>query len=336
MLGSRRVGFLLSLSLLAFTASQAGAFDPKLLPGDSEIVVTVNLQQILNSDLLKANKELVDQGKGLLVQQLENNPAKKYLDKAGFDLFRDLVSITFANNGSKNLEKNSFLVIEGKFDVPKFEAAIDDLARDAGANIKVDKVGSFRLIEVSPPEREKRGYATLVGNSHLVISPDRDTVTSAIQRVQANKTADLKQAVKSVLETVTNKQSLSIVASGPALAKLLENAPVPNADTAVGVLNGIDALSFAVTLTKDVQFQLGVNAKDEDTAKKLAAGGNLALLTVRTMVAGKVKEDPKLQPVLDIANTLRITSQGGNIVLRGEVTIDNIEKLKTNFPKIPQ
>lgn len=332
---ARRVGIFFVMAALA-VASQARALEPKLLPGDTEVLITVNVQQILNSELVKANKEAVEQAKGMLLQNLENSPAKKYFDKAGIDVFRDLVSVTIANDGSKDVEKNLFVIVQGKFDVEKFQTTMDELSKDVGKAFKIHQAGNFRLLEINPPDKDKTAFAALVGNSYLVMSPQKDTVVSAVERVQKSKLAELKPAVKTVLQTVSDKQSFSLVASGPALSKLLENAPVPNADAAANILQQVEALSIGVTLTKDIQFQLGVSAKDDETAKKLAAGGNLALLTVRTLVAQKAKEDPNLTPVVDIANTLRITSQGSNFVLRGEVTMENIEALKKNPPNIKQ
>jgi len=133
--------------------------------------------------------------------------------------------------------------------------------------------------------------------------------------------------------TTSNKQSFSFTATGTALAKLIENAPIPNADAATGILQQLDGITAAVTLAKDIQFQFGVNAKDADTAKKAADGGNFGLIMIRTMAQEKAKVDEKWLPLVDIAKTLRITSDGNNVLLRGEVTLENLEKLSKNLPK---
>ena len=55
--------------------------------------------------------------------------------------------------------------------------------------------------------------------------------------------------------------------------------------------------------------------------------GNGGLLFLRTIVAAKAKDDADLVPVVEVMNTLRLTSVGNNIVLDGEVSYANLEKL---------
>jgi hypothetical protein len=37
-------------------------------------------------------------------------------------------------------------------------------------------------------------------------------------------------------------------------------------------------------------------------------------------------------PLVDVAKTLRITSEGNNVVLRGDITLENLEKLIKLLP----
>src|SRR5262245_58705172 len=114
----------------------------------------------------------------------------------------------------------------------------------------------------------------------------------------------------------------------------MEGANVPNAEMVAGKLQQVDGITAAVTLTKDIQFQLGINAKDQKAAKEAADGGNFVLLMARTMVQQKAKEDERLLPLVDVAKTLRITSDGNNVLLRGEITLENLEKISKNIPNL--
>src|SRR5688572_32781481 len=92
----------LALALVALGAwSAVGAADPKFLPSDTEIVFTLNVRQILESELIKSNPDALKQAKAQLENQASETPVLKYLKDAGFDIFRDLGSLTVANNGSK-------------------------------------------------------------------------------------------------------------------------------------------------------------------------------------------------------------------------------------------
>ena len=74
-----RLGWCVAVCLAAAGWSTSRAADAKYLPSDAEIVVTVNVKQILDSDLLKKYKDGVEKAKGLIEQALPpDNPAAKY------------------------------------------------------------------------------------------------------------------------------------------------------------------------------------------------------------------------------------------------------------------
>lgn len=312
----------MALTLVALISPQARAIDPKLLPGDTELLFTLNLKQMLDSPVAKQYKDLIDQGRGAIEGRFQNNPAAKYLEKAGFDVLRDLHSVTIASNGSKEVDA-LFIVVEGKFDPAKIVDTAQEIARENAEALKITKIGSVQVFEITPAG-EKRVYAALINDKTLIVCATHEGVKDA---VNGSAPRAMKDGFKSLLKTTSPKQSFSFVATGPALAKLAENAPVPNADVAVGMLQGLDGLSIAVTLNKDIQFQVGVTSKDEETTKKAVAMGNFGLLTVRTLAAQKAKQDERLQPLVDVAKTLRITSEGNNVVLRGDISLENLEKL---------
>jgi len=144
---------------------------------------------------------------------------------------------------------------------------------------------------------------------------------------------DLPKEFKTLLETTNDKQSFSVVATGPALARLLKNAPVPNVEAAAESLQAVEGLSLAITITRDITFQLGVNAKDKEAAEEMAKASNGLLILAKSMVNKKAKEDAKLAPVSDVVKTIRVVSQGTNLTIRGEITFENLGKLLKNLPQ---
>ncbi|MCI0682685.1 MAG: hypothetical protein L0Y71_11320 [Gemmataceae bacterium] len=317
---------LVALTLVALAASPARAVDPKLLPGDTELLLSLNVKQILDSPLAKQYKELIDQARGALEGQIQNNPAAKYLDKAGLDLFRDVHSVAAASNGSKEQEA-IFIVVDGTFNPAKIVATAQEIARDNAEVLKVTKLGNVDVFEITPPG-DKRMYAALINDKTLVACATHAALKDAVN----GSARKMKEGFKSLLKTTSAKQSFSFVATGSALAKLIQDAPVPNAEMAVAMFQDLDGLSIAITLNKDIQFQIGMNCKDEETTKKAVAMGNFGLLTVRTLAAQKAKEKAELQPLVDVAKTLRITSEGNNVVLRGDISLENLEKLIKVIP----
>lgn len=135
---------------LAATWTTTEAADPKYLPNDTEIVLTVNVKQILDSELVKANKDAVDQGKAMLENQAGDNPAMKYLKAAGFDIFRDLHSVTVASSGAK---EPSAIIVTGKFDSAKITATAEEAAKDNPDSLKVTKLAQQTVFEITPRAR---------------------------------------------------------------------------------------------------------------------------------------------------------------------------------------
>lgn len=316
----------LALAVAAF-AAQSRAADLKYLPDDTEIILNLNVKQILNSELVKGQKAILDQIKD---QMKANTPeeAKKYLEAIGFDLFRDLDSITVAGPGKKDHDAG-LIIIEGSFQPTKFYEAAAQAAKDHGDHLKITKSGEFKVLEIQA--EGKTFYAAMVSKTTILGSLSKEYFNKGLKRAAGTEQSTLKQNVKDLLKTVNSKQSISGIATGAALSKALEDAPIPNAQAIGPALAAIEGLSGALTIGKDVQFQLGVGTKDEETAKDFAQKANFGLIVAKGLVAQKAKEDMKLLPAVDILNTLRAEAKGSSLILRGEVSVENIEKLIKNF-----
>jgi len=326
----RRIAFagcLLALGL----AAPARAVDPKILPNDTEVVIQINLKQMLESPIAKSNKALLEKGLEAAKAKITQSPASKYLEKAGFDPLRDLYSITVAGPAAKDLD-SGFVVIEGKFDVEKFDSAAADAASDNGDALKVHKIGGKQVYEITP-NGEKTVFATLVSSSLMVAASSKDGLSDGIARLAGGKSSKLNKMFQTILPTINDKQSFSMAMTSNVLNNGLKEAPIPPNQDAVDTLKQIDAISFAVTLGKNIEISGTLIAKDNDSAKKMAAMGNVGILFVKGMAGQKAKEDPNLQPAIDVLNTIRIADSGDRVTLRAEVTQENLEKLMAAYAK---
>lgn len=316
----------LALAAAVF-ATQASAADTKYLPDDTEIILNINFKQILDSDLVKAQKDVLAQVK----QQVENNipgDAAKYLKAVGFDVFRDLGSITVGMPGKKD-EEAGFIVIEGTFHPKKFYETAEQAAKDFGDHLKITKSGEFKVLEVQ--DKGKTVYVSMINKTTILVAMQKERMTTALSRAAEGVKGSLKKNVKELLQTTNSKQSISGVATGSALAKHLEDAPIPNAQAIGPALQAIEGLSGAVTIGKDIQFQLGIGTKDKETAMDFAQKANFGLIVAKGLIAQEAKKDMKLLPLVDVLNTLRAEAKGSSLVLRAEVSVENIEKLIKNF-----
>jgi hypothetical protein len=309
-------------------AGPARAADPKYFPPDTEIVVTINVKQILDSELLKANKDKLEQAKEMIKAQLPiDAQAQKHLEQMGFDPFKDLASVTIAMPPSKDPEA-VFVIVEGSFTPEKVQ-----VAQDHGDVFKISKLGKYKIFEITPPGAN-RFYASLLNNNAMVVCASEQSVKAAIGRATGGNRPPLKREITSLLQTTSNKQSFSFVATGSALVELSKEAPVAN-EQALQALKAIDGISAAVTVSKDVQMQLGVATKDAATAKDFAQKAGAGLNIVRFLVAQKAMQDERFLPLADAVKTLRATSEQANLILRAELSVENIQKLLQNFNPNP-
>ncbi|MBM3993774.1 MAG: hypothetical protein FJ303_06430 [Planctomycetes bacterium] len=325
---------------LVFATSAAQAQNLNVLPADTEMTVTINVQQILKSEALKGEKAslIINLAKAKISEGLEDKGVAKWFKKAEFDLFKDLGSITFAVPGARNPEE-AFILLEGNFDAEKIEAAALEASKEAdGPGLKVIKLGGIKAFEISPKD-EKVLYVGILNKKTMIACSTKDDFTQAVARASAKKADFKNDAFKSLVSTINSKQSFSMVATSNVLGKLADKAPEgavnPQAKQALEILKQMDGFSTAVTVAKDIDFQVGVAAQNADNAGKYALLGNAGLLAIKAKVKDAADQDEKLMPAVDILNTIRIEAKGANLLVRGQITVETLEKLMKALP-IPQ
>jgi hypothetical protein len=315
-------------------ASTAPAQQLKLLPGDTEMILTFNVQQLLKSEVANAkeSKLLVDLAKGKIEEQLEDKGLAKHLKKADFDLFRDLSSITIAVPGGRNPE-DGFILLEGKFNADKIEAAATEAAKDAGGGLKLTKIAGVKAFEVAPKD-EKPMYVGILDEKTLIACANKADFEEAVARMKGTKSGFKAAVVKNLMNTVNAKQSINMIATSNILGELAKKAPNAGgqAQQAIEILKTMEGFSAALTIQKDIDIQVGVNTKDNDTAQKYSGIANLAIGVAKMKLAEQAKQNEKLLPAVDIVNSVRVTAMGANLVINGQISFDNLKKLMEALP----
>lgn len=320
--------------LVAVPAVQAQA--TKILPADTELVMTINFQQILKSEILKTDqaKTLIELAKGKINEQLDDKGVSKYLKKAEFDLFKDLTSLTVGVPGGRNSDEG-FIVIEGNFNAEKIEAALMDANKEAGGGLKVTKIANIKAFEVTPKE-DKTMYVGILDSKTLIACATKADFAEAVARSGGTKAGTFKAPViKNLIETTNARQSISFVATSKLLSKLAENNPNAGNDQAkmaMAALQQVDGFSAAITIEKNIDFLVGVNTKDAETAQKFAGIANAGLLIGKAKVQEQAKQNEKLTPAVEVMNSIRANAKGPNLVITGQITFEALQKLLENLP----
>ena len=114
---------LIATTMLVLTLPARAAEVDKYLPEDTQIVLVVNTQQLLDAPLVKkhflqALRELIK----------ASDDVAKDLESLGFDPLKDLTSITGAISSTGN-EAKGLVILHGRFDKAKFKAKGEEAAR---------------------------------------------------------------------------------------------------------------------------------------------------------------------------------------------------------------
>jgi hypothetical protein len=310
---------------LSVFASVGQAVEPRLLPANTEIVINLNIKQILASELVQSQQDLLKQMKDALDNLPDNGETAKYLKLMGFDPFTDLRAVTVALPGGMDRKgpKEFFIVIDGVFDAKKLTAAAESAAENYPGVVRITKNGATPVYEIQVPNETL--YGALVGGKSLVLTNQEEALKGAITRAAGTTIAAVK--VKNLLKTINDRQSYSLVIAGDTVNRLTKRAldagsDIPGLGDALGSIQGITA---AVTIAKGVNFQLSIGTEDEKNARELAEMGE-TLMKLANFVL-KAKDDPNLDVVIDILKTVRISAVNSNAVLTGSVSQEILEKM---------
>jgi hypothetical protein len=313
----------LTAAALVLTApARAAEVVDRLLPNDTETVISINLKQILNSPLGK--KMPTDKIEEAIKSQDE---LAKNLQDLGFDPLKDLDSIVVAGSSGNEPDKG-LVIVRGKFDVKKFEAKAEEVAKDMKDVLKIHKVpdglgGTTKLYEVNPPNQDQALFVALPNGTTMVASAGKDYVLDALDKVAEKKKTVLKNKdLADLLKRIDTEQSMWMAVLGSTLAK----SQLGSNPDAKEVIDKISDASGGIHIDKDIKIRLSVTAKSADDAKdldeKIKDGLNTALGAV-ALLAGQKKE---LAPLVDVLKNVKPSVKDKVVSVELEIAGKDIEK----------
>ncbi len=320
MIRDRSVVVLLVLALCA-PLGRAADLDP-YLPEDTESVLSVNFKQILASDLIK--KQVLEMAQEAL---RGNDQVQDVLKDLGLDPFKDLDRLVVASPGGTEKDRG-LIVLHGKFDVAKFKAKAEEVAKENSEHLKIHKVlgGKQLLYEVNMPDLDEPIFVAVPSRDTLVFSPGKDYVLDALKKSGKTEKPTLKnKKFQTLLEKIDGKQSVSLaVVKTPGLTKALEQAP----GDVKAILGTIQALGGGLTITDEVKLEFVVtaeNAKDAQELQKSAKAG-LSLAVAGLAALTQMNPAPGIEVVVDFVKSISVKSNGANLVIKGRISSDTIEE----------
>ena len=298
------VAIIAAMAVSPVAATEAG----KLLPGDSKLILSLNLRQLLSDHkntpfvqryldqwrlALKGDDEQLknyyrlqelDKFEGISEQDflIRARLIKNVCDALGMNPLEDIDQITFALHGKNPghaIDAGSFiLIVEGRFKLDKFQTALKPIAHVNPAGNVWQLVGSGRF--VSLPDAQT-----------LVVTSTAKAMDELLLRAAGKSNDGLPRGTRTALDSVRKEQAGIVVGDFDLLAEqtlhflkegvarsLAPDDAIRNfivnhgAEWMQKYINEISTASIAISLAQtDARLQLGLDAKKPQAAKDLHA-----------------------------------------------------------------
>ncbi len=306
--------------LFSAPLGRTAELDP-YLPEDSESVLNINVRQILDSELVK--KHLLDLAQEALRGQ---DQVQDILKDLGLDPFKDLDRIMVATSAGTEKDRG-LIIVHGRFDVAKFKAKAEQVAKDYSDYLKIHKIqgGKLLLYEVTLPDSDDPLYVAIASRDTILVSPGKDYVVAALKKTGKDAKPALKnKTFQTLLEKVDARQSLSLAGvTNPELLKAIDKAP----GDIKGMAAKIQALAGGLTISDEIKLELAATTKTTKDAKELSDSAKAGLNLILGFAAPFVQnaDSPGAELLVEILKGLRVTNKGESVVIKGRLSSDLIE-----------
>ncbi len=310
-----------SLLLLFVPLGRAADLDP-YLPEDTESILNINVRQLLDSELFK--KHLLDVAQEAL---RGNDQLQDILNDLGFDPFKDLERVVIASPIGTEKDRG-LVIVHGRFDVAKFKAKAESVAKDQSEHLKIHKIlgGKQLLYEVNHPEVDDPVFVALAGNDTLLVSPGKDYIVNALKKSDKDAKPALKnKKFQALLEKVDAGQSFSLAAvTTPEVAKVIEKTP----GDVKGMVEKIQAVAGGLTISDEIKLEIAVTAKNTKDAKDLSDSAKAGLNLILSFAAplSQNANTPKwVELIVEVVKAVRVTNKSETVFVKGRISNDLIE-----------
>jgi hypothetical protein len=304
------------VSLMSMVAARAADVAPEL-PNDTEIVGHVNVRQLLDSPLVQ--KHALDHIKNVI----KGTPhVDTVLDELGINPFTDISSITVAGPGGAD-PKRGLLMVQGIFKPDKFKARAERAVME-GAPLKIVKAEAYTLYEVNVPDGPTPDVFVCVADEKTFLaSPNRDMLLDALDKHTGKKKSEVSADLKARIAKHNSAESAWVVALSSGLGK----GPIASDPTAKkDFLDKSVTLGASVDVTKDVSLAAVIDAKNDQDAADIGKKLTELVDQGKAILQAFAQSNKDLAPLIDVANSFKVTTEGKVVRVKGSVPNSVIEK----------
>jgi hypothetical protein len=303
---------------VAFLPAAATAADPvAYLPDGTMLVVSFNVQQFLESPLIRDGGNFKPFVKD----------AVHALEGFGVDPTKDSDRVLLAV-GEQLRASSMLMLFQGRFDADKVQKRLKDRAKDRKADIEVLDEGGATVFQCrlpAPPPNARvalpgQFYMTVMDSSTIALGIDRAAVTEVLAKKAGRRKTEIKPRIVELVGRIDPKETLSFVFVPP--ADFLTGGP----------MNGLTTMTGGLTVTDGVKTDIRLDAKDAESAKLLADNVRDGLGKVREILPGlatlQLGLDRKDQDVIrEMLESFKVTARPDGVTIAGAISKDQIDKI---------
>jgi hypothetical protein len=309
---------LLLLALLLAVPVSANAADPApFLPAETDAVLTIQARRVAESEL---GRKL---GADLLKEALRaSKPAAEAVRATGLDPLKDFDLITVGVDLDQSGSNKPFALFEGKFDAKKVEASIAAYMKDHPDKMHAATIAGKGAYKLPGGKPEATMYAALIDDTRLVVAATEKDLTGAFAAAAGGRKPVISREMAGLLSATRSPAPIFVRAW---VKGRFDDVKLPNEQLRAR-LQGVDWMTAAVGVNKDVALTVTINTPDEAAARQLSdlLGGVVALVTLQMRAAAE--DQPELWPVADLLRSTRVGPSGKHVVAAGSVKGEAIEK----------
>ncbi len=289
----------------AFTPVARAADPDKLLPEDAEFVFSLNMKQVVESEIIK--QYALEQ----LKQALQGADAKKFLTDLGLDPLKDVERVIVGGTGTDQSDIHGLMIVHGKFDPEKLFKAAEAQTKKDPDHFTMVKDGKDVMFKYQPDDGNP-AYGTVVNATTVILGSDKKMVTTAL--AVGDKKPKLGKDVSALIAKQDDKASLWMV--GVTKDKL--NKLPKGAQNAQG-LDKMETVSIAVRVTKDISLDVTIGMADADAAETFAKTIEDGLQQAKGALPFLAAMNPQLKPLVDVVNSIKTTTKDKSITLSAKM-----------------
>jgi len=310
------------VAALAFTPAARAAEPDKLLPEDAEGVISINIKQLIDSEIAK--KYALEQ----LKQALQGNDAQKLLRDLGLDPFKDLERVIIAGSGKDQSDLKALIIIRGKFDPDKLYKTAEAQTKKDPDRFSLVRDGDDKMFKFQP-DNGKPIYGTVVNETTLVAGTEKKIVSAALAAAAASKKPTVNKDLAALIGKMDDKASVWVAA---VVKDKLNNVKLPGGGAGGGAgfqaqLPNLDTVTVVIRVNTDVALELGLGMKDEKSADEMGKALDEIIQTVKGALPFLAANDKKMKPLVDAAKTLKSSVKDKTVTLSAKLTGDAIGKI---------